>query len=138
MVSQGLDVLDEDTCRSLLGTRSFGRVGVRRVDELLVLPVFYAYVDGDVVFRTGPGAKLDAATLRTKVAFEVDDVVEGWSVLVSGHAEEVRDGKLEARFHDVLGQEWPSGERDRVVRVRAERVTGRRLRYTGTTTSPTT
>jgi hypothetical protein len=38
-----------------------------------VLPVVYALLDRDVVFRTAPGEKLIAAALNRTVAFEVDE-----------------------------------------------------------------
>ena len=81
------------------------------------------------MFRTDPGTKLIAAVLETRVAFEVDDAADDWSVLVVGHAHEVRSPspamtKAEAHLDDY----WPSGERDRVVRIEIEKVTGRRLR----------
>jgi glycerol-3-phosphate dehydrogenase len=54
----------------------------------VIFPVNYV-VDRDlIVFRTDPGSKLDAATERESVAFEVDAVDEatrtGWSVVVGG------------------------------------------------------
>jgi uncharacterized protein len=127
MTSKGLETLKVEDCFILLRSRSLGRVGVKLADELVVLPVFYALMDRDVVFRTSPGTKLDAAVLGTKVAFEVDDPVPGWSVLMIGHAEELRhpDQQQKARAH--LGHDWPAGERERLVRIRAEKVTGRRL-----------
>jgi nitroimidazol reductase NimA-like FMN-containing flavoprotein (pyridoxamine 5'-phosphate oxidase superfamily) len=98
-------------------------------DEPVILPVFYALVDGEIVFRTDPGTKLIAAVLETRVAFEVDDADDGWSVLVVGHAHEVRSPsaamtRLEARLDGL----WPPGERERVVRIEIEKVSGRRLR----------
>ena len=72
MTSQGLEIIDRPECEILLRGRTLGRVGVKIADELVILPVFYAVVDGDIVFRTAPGTKLDAAVLGTSVAFEVD------------------------------------------------------------------
>ena len=84
MTSQDLQVLDEAECYLLLRSRTLGRVGVRIADHLSILPVYYAVMDHDVVFRTAPGTKLDAAVLTTVVVFEVDNVSPGWSVLVRG------------------------------------------------------
>ncbi len=91
MTHEGIDVLDRTDCYNLLKDRRLGRVGVKLADELLILPVYYALVGEDIVFRTSPGTKLDAAVLHTSVAFEVDNDMPSWSVLVSGHAEELRD-----------------------------------------------
>jgi hypothetical protein len=61
------------------------------------------------------------------VAFEVDGASPGWSVLVRGHAEELRDASLQVKARSLLGHDWPAGEREQIVRIRAEQVTGRRL-----------
>jgi nitroimidazol reductase NimA-like FMN-containing flavoprotein (pyridoxamine 5'-phosphate oxidase superfamily) len=111
----------------LLRGRTLGRVAVKLADDLVILPVYYAVMDDDIVFRTAPGTKLDAAVLKTKVAFEVDGASPGWSVLVRGHAEEIRNQHDQQRARQLLGHDWPAGEREQVVRVRAEQVTGRRL-----------
>ncbi len=128
MTSRGFDVIGTDECIKMLGDHTFGRVGMKIADEPVILPVFYTLVGGEVVFRTDPGTKLIAAVLETRVAFEVDDAADGWSVLVVGRAHEMRSGSSDtASAHDRLENYWPSGERDRVVRIEIEKVTGRRL-----------
>jgi uncharacterized protein len=128
MTSRGLDVIATDECVALLCGHSFGRVGVTIAGHPVVLPVFYAVVDGEVVFRTDPGTKLIAAVLETRVAFEVDDVAGGWSVLVEGRAHEMRSpSPVLAVAQTRLDGYWPSGERERVVRIEIEKITGRRL-----------
>jgi uncharacterized protein len=128
MTSRGLDVLTTEECLNLLRGNSFGRVGVKFADDLAILPVYYASAGDDIVFRTDPGTKLIAAVLDTRVAFEVDDRDDGWSVLVTGHAHEVRDGSADAsRALERLDEFWPEGSRERVVRIEIERITGRRL-----------
>jgi len=119
--------IDRADCYVLLRGRTLGRVAVKIADDLVILPVYYAVLDDDIVFRTAPGTKLDAAVLKTKVAFEVDGASPGWSVLVRGHAEELRDANLQVKARSLLGHNWPAGERERIVRIRAEQVTGRRL-----------
>jgi nitroimidazol reductase NimA-like FMN-containing flavoprotein (pyridoxamine 5'-phosphate oxidase superfamily) len=131
VTSRGFDLIGTDECVELLRNHSFGRVGVRIADEPVILPVYYALVDGEVMFRTDPGTKLIAAVLEMRVAFEVDDGGDGWSVLVVGHAHEVRSPSpamtnAQARLDDY----WPAGERQRVVRIEIEKITGRRLRRT--------
>jgi uncharacterized protein len=96
-----------------------------------IFPVNYAVVDGDVVFRTGPGAKLRAASRGIVVAFEIDGydatTRAGWSVLVIGRASEVVDDTERHRIERSSPQPWASGEREHFVRVDAELVTGRRI-----------
>jgi nitroimidazol reductase NimA-like FMN-containing flavoprotein (pyridoxamine 5'-phosphate oxidase superfamily) len=122
-----IDRLDATDCYLLLRSRTLGRVAVKLADDLVILPVYYAVMDDDIVFRTAPGTKLDAAVLKTKVAFEVDNASPGWSVLVRGHAEEIRAPEEQQRARHLLGPDWPAGERDELVRIRAEQVTGRKL-----------
>ena len=129
MTSRGLDRIETEECTDLLRTHSFGRVGMKIAEEPVILPVFYAVVDGDVVFRTDPGTKMIAAVLETQVAFEIDDPDDGWSVLVVGHAHELRapsttTTKVQARLDEF----WPAGEREHLIRIAIERITGRRLR----------
>ncbi len=132
VTSRGLDVLGRDECLDLVRANSFGRIGMKIADDLVILPVFYAVVDGEVVFRTDPGTKLIAAVLETRVAFEVDDRADGWSVLVIGHAHEVRNPSPEMTATPApLGDFWPAGERERFVRIEIDRVTGRRLSRVG-------
>jgi nitroimidazol reductase NimA-like FMN-containing flavoprotein (pyridoxamine 5'-phosphate oxidase superfamily) len=119
--------LDEAECRSRLRSRTLGRIAVKLADDLVIMPVYYALMDDDIVFRTAPGTKLSAAVLKTKVAFEVDGAAPGWSVLVRGHVEEIGTDDEQARARTLLGSEWPAGERDRLVRIRAEQITGRWL-----------
>jgi uncharacterized protein len=87
-----------------------------------------------IVFRTAPGTKLHAIE-RSNVTFEVDevDVVRraGWSVLVRGVAHEFlaqRSAELAGRLQEAGADPWAPGERDRIVRVVPDCVTGRRIR----------
>ena len=128
MTSRGLDILGYEECLELLGRNSFGRIGLKIADDPIVLPVYYALVDDEIVFRTDPGTKLIAAVLDSRVAFEVDSEADGWSVLVIGRAHEVRaPGADVEHLQERLDRGWPAGERDRVVKIEIERVTGRRL-----------
>jgi nitroimidazol reductase NimA-like FMN-containing flavoprotein (pyridoxamine 5'-phosphate oxidase superfamily) len=130
VANYGLKVLDGDECAALLATQRIGRVGLG-TPRPLVLPVEYALLDGDVVFRTAPGEKLIAAALERTVAFEIDDydVTEhtGWSVVIVGTAEEVVDRDELTRVHELDLHPWAGELRDRYVRIHAEEVSGRRI-----------
>ena len=95
MTSRGLEILSTRDCLDLLRSRTLGHVAVQIGDAPAILPVNYALLDDEVVFRTDPGTKLSAALMRTMVAFEVDDTDlatrSAWSVLVVGYSEQVRD-----------------------------------------------
>jgi hypothetical protein len=131
MSNRLLEILSAGTCKELLLGHSFGRVITKIGDTVSAFPVYYAMVDGDIVFRTDPGTKLAAAVLRTRVTFEIDDEAEGWSVMGVGFCEEVRDSASLDAAMDAIGDRWPEGERLRVVRIKPDRLTGRRLRVTG-------
>jgi nitroimidazol reductase NimA-like FMN-containing flavoprotein (pyridoxamine 5'-phosphate oxidase superfamily) len=138
MSSYGLDILSAQECEELLGTQQVGRVAIC-TGRPAILPVVYALLDGDVVFRTAPGEKLIAAALHRTVAFEIDDYQiatrTGWSVDVVGTAEEIVHPDELARA-DALGLEpWAGEERDRFVRIRTEELSGRRIRPHAATTS---
>ncbi len=128
VMNDHLEPLSEADCYMHLHRRTLGRVAVHVADDLVILPVYYAVLDHDVVFRTSPGTKLDAAVMGTRVAFEIDSTTPPWSVLVRGHAHEVRGDAEKERARYLLGNDWPAGERERYVRIAAEHVTGRALR----------
>jgi nitroimidazol reductase NimA-like FMN-containing flavoprotein (pyridoxamine 5'-phosphate oxidase superfamily) len=123
--------IDEERCRALLATSSVGRVAVVLSGVPHVVPVNYALLDGDVVFRSGSGTKLHAALGARPVSFEVDRIDEvtrtGWSVLVSGPATVVTADDELARFESLELEPWAPGTRDEVVRVRAELISGREI-----------
>ncbi len=127
MTSHDLHVLDEAECYVFLHSRTLGRIGVRIADQLSIFPVYYAVMDHDIVFRTAPGTKLDAAVLETSVVFEADNASPGWSVLVRGHVHQITEPAQLVHAQSLLGHDWPAGEREYYVRLVAEQVTGRRL-----------
>lgn len=110
-------------CWELLATVPVGRVAVAVEGEApLVLPVNHRVDGQSIVFRTGPGSKLDAARTQP-IAFQADaydqHLHQGWSVLVRGLA----------AFETVDGQHlepWAGASgRNTVVRIWPEHVSGR-------------
>lgn len=134
MATFGTEVLDIDECTALLATQRVGRVAVDTGERPAIMPVLFALLDGDVVFRTAPGEKLVAAALHKVVAFETDafdvDTRTGWSVDVVGTAEELMHPDDLARALQLGLAPWAGDEHDRFVRIRAEHVTGRRVKGT--------
>jgi nitroimidazol reductase NimA-like FMN-containing flavoprotein (pyridoxamine 5'-phosphate oxidase superfamily) len=132
MSDYGLEVLDAQTCAELLEAASIGRVALTG-EQPAVLPVLFKMMDGDVVFRTAPGAKLIAAALNSRVVFEIDHVETerhgGWSVDVVGTAEEIVHPRELARAEALGLPCWAGEVRDRYVRIRTEQVTGRRIAF---------
>jgi nitroimidazol reductase NimA-like FMN-containing flavoprotein (pyridoxamine 5'-phosphate oxidase superfamily) len=128
------EVLDRGECLRLLGTRRLGRVAVAVEGwSPLIRPVNYRFdpASQSVVFRSGAGAKLTGLLRAQAVTFEVDEIDEaarsGWSVIVSGRAEEVvRPGDL--AHVEALGLEaWVPADLPHWFRVRTEMVSGRRI-----------
>jgi len=112
----------------LLATGVIGRVALGSDSAPAVLPVSYVLDDDGIVFRSGPGAKLEAAQDGAVVAFEVDDFNTelriGWSVLVTGVAKRLTTAQVKA-----LGIEtWlDPGEDGGCVRIDTTVVSGRRI-----------
>lgn len=128
------EVLDREECLRLLRTCRLGRVAVAVEGwSPLIRPVNYRFdpASQSVVFRSGRGTKLTGLLRAHAVAFEVDEIDEaactGWSVIVSGPAEEVvRPGDL--AHVEALGLDpWVPGDLPHWFRVRTEMVSGRRI-----------
>ncbi len=123
--------LHQDQCWLLLRSSDTGRLGVVVDGEPDIFPVTFVVDHATIVFRTAPGTKLTAALVSPAVAFEVDGVDphsgEAWSVVVKGHAEEIK------QLYDLLDTTvlplfpWHRGSKHRFVRIVAEDVTGRRF-----------
>ncbi|MFZ0995505.1 MAG: pyridoxamine 5'-phosphate oxidase family protein [Candidatus Dormiibacterota bacterium] len=131
---RGSEVLEVSECRRLLAVAAkehrHGHLGVPQDGAPLVLPVDYAVHGPDVVLRIGEGLfhRVDARL----VAFQVDGVTqvggkegksETWSVLVRGLA--IEDGPSLPTRHVPHPEVVVPGQR--VVRIRADVVTGRRF-----------
>ena len=114
----------------LLETSRVGRVGLSIGALPVILPVNFVLFEGNVLLRTVPGTKLQAATAGSIVAFEVDgyrpDGRAGWSVLVQGQAREVTDPAVLERITTVPLHAWAlNGAADRFVRIETSIVAGR-------------
>ena len=136
----GIEVIDAEECLQLLAHEEIGRVAVIIGATPMILPVNYA-LDGDViVFRTMPGSRLDVG--QGHAAFEVDSFDKahkaGWSVLVTGHLEEVSwyQTKEMRRVQELDVTPWAGGERNLWLRLRPSFITGRIVGSPVTRTGP--
>jgi nitroimidazol reductase NimA-like FMN-containing flavoprotein (pyridoxamine 5'-phosphate oxidase superfamily) len=129
--------LDEPECRRLLAATSVGRivVSVAEWDHPVIRPVNYVFDEDSqsVLIRSDEGAKLFALLRSAKAAFEIDGFDPagrvGWSVIVVGVTEEVTN-LAELRRIARLGLEsWAPGGKGHCVRLRANRISGRRLAF---------
>ncbi len=130
--SPALEPIPRDECVRLLATQQVGRLAVVDGDRPLIFPVNFVAEGDHVVIRTAEGSKLDFSRLR-RVAFEVDHIDAeqrtGWSVVVQGIGHEITTAldPLSERLRSLELVSWLSGERSHIIRIDAERVTGRRL-----------
>jgi nitroimidazol reductase NimA-like FMN-containing flavoprotein (pyridoxamine 5'-phosphate oxidase superfamily) len=130
---RGLSVLSRDECLQRLGRGGVGRVAVTVSALPAIFPVNYALLDGDIVFRSGPGTKLTASSAGAVVAFEVDhsDPIahEGWSVMVVGPSRQIVD-PLERAAAEVLRlASWAPGPSDVFIRIEGRIISGRQLTH---------
>lgn len=128
----GLLIMGSDTCHELLLTTPIGRVAFVKDGEVNVLPVNYRWHKESVVFRSAVGAKLDVASMHQRVAFEIDgwdaDAATGWSVLVSGVAEEVESEDELSELNRLGLRPWAGPKnRNRWVRIVPETISGRTI-----------
>ena len=123
--------LDRDECLRLLAKHAVGRVVFTDAALPAAQPVNYLLDDEEVVFRTGAGSKLAAATRHAVVAFEVDEIdartQTGWSVLGVGEAYEVLDPARLAELAERMPTPWAAGRMDHTISIPLQRLTGRRL-----------
>ena len=127
-----LHAMSRDECYELLQGESVARFAyVARAGVPDIVPVNYALDGEDVLIRSGPGPKLQAAERREIVAIEVDSIDRrdhtARSVVVAGRAERVQAAEADALEERLAGTPWAAGPRRHVIRVRPTRVTGRRL-----------
>ncbi|MEU3772454.1 pyridoxamine 5'-phosphate oxidase family protein [Streptomyces sp. NPDC032472] len=126
--------LDEDECRSLLGTYGVGRIAVFTPEGPAVLPVNYLIAGADIAFRTAVDA-LAARAAGTEVAFEIDNIDDvtagGWSVLAVGELEAVTDPEeIRHLTATARSQPWAGGPRTHWMKLTPVRLTGRRVAHT--------
>lgn len=128
-----LEDLAEDECLDLLNRHHFGRVAfVEQIDlPPVIMPLNYLMHADSVVVRTDPGSKLGGVLRDAPVSFEIDGIDQrhrtGWSVVVSGRAQQVVDpNELEELYQTPL-LPWAPGDRSQYVRITPVLVTGRRI-----------
>jgi nitroimidazol reductase NimA-like FMN-containing flavoprotein (pyridoxamine 5'-phosphate oxidase superfamily) len=127
----GLEVLSREECLRLLSTAVLGRLAVSTAALPTILPVNFCFDGQQILFRTGDGTKLHAATRNAVVAFEVDEIEQasqtGWSVVVTGVARELTGpDELDAAAAHALVR-WAPGPDHRVVAISTDMVSGRRI-----------
>jgi nitroimidazol reductase NimA-like FMN-containing flavoprotein (pyridoxamine 5'-phosphate oxidase superfamily) len=126
--------LSREECLRLLESHSFGRLAVSMGERAPVLrPVNYLF-DGaleSVVFRTAVASGFHALLKSAEATFEIDGIEEyartGWSVIMSGVADEVTDADEISRLDGLALDSWAPGHKAHWMRIRASTVSGRRI-----------
>lgn len=125
------EILTEDECWRYLESSYIGRLAVinRAVPE--IFPVNFVPMNRTLLFRTAPGAKLNALLTSTPVAFETDGLsaysTEVWSVVVKGIPGQVPDGEAPIDLADPDREPWLPGPKDHLIRITPTEVSGRRF-----------
>jgi nitroimidazol reductase NimA-like FMN-containing flavoprotein (pyridoxamine 5'-phosphate oxidase superfamily) len=126
----GLEVVSDEECLALLASRSFGRVALCVGALPVIVPIHYAMLGSDPVFRTDAGTKLLAASAGHVLCLEIDEADpvahRGWSVLVTGHAHIITDPVELAEAEALPLRPWV-GHGDAFVRIETTLLSGRRI-----------
>ncbi|GAA2244160.1 MULTISPECIES: helix-turn-helix domain-containing protein [Kitasatospora] len=123
--------LTEPECWEKLGAHGIGRIAMPGEPGPAVFPVNYVIDARTVVYRTDPQGAA-AVEADASVSFQVDHIddrlSQGWSVLIAGTAQHVDDpGTIESLARRPGTQPWAGGHRPLWIRIRPERITGRRI-----------
>lgn len=123
--------LTRHECLLLLERKAVGRLGVIIGSRPQILPVNYRLYDDGVAFRVGADGVLADLARPQPVAFQIDEVDEvwqiGWSVLLQGITRVVSDPAEQNRVLAMLQIPWAVGVQPRLIHVRADQLTGRRV-----------
>jgi uncharacterized protein len=126
-----VEVLSRERCEDLLSHAEIGRVVLTDQAMPTALPVNFVFDGTDIIFRTGAGAKLNAAKDGTVVAFEVDDFEAalqiGWSVVATGIATPIID-PVDIEHAQALGiGTWVEASDAHFVRMHPKFISGRQI-----------
>lgn len=119
-------------CWEHLAGGGIGRLVFTAPRGPVALPVNFAVLGTDVIFRTTSASSLAAAAAGPRVSFEadhLDDVLaEGWSVLISGPAAVISAPAELAAVARLGITPWAGGDRDCYIRIVPSEITGRCIR----------
>lgn len=128
--------LDREDCLALLREEPVGRVALTSRALPVVLPVTFAMLDGQIVWRSAQGTKLSDASAGFVVAFEADHYDaqhrRGWSVMIQGLAHVITDSEELERARLLPLESWAlEGAADHYVCLVPNIVTGMRIHRVG-------
>jgi nitroimidazol reductase NimA-like FMN-containing flavoprotein (pyridoxamine 5'-phosphate oxidase superfamily) len=118
-------------CLQLLEAVPYGRLATVDQGRPLLVVVNHLVDDGNIYIRTRPDARLARLTENghvTPALYEVDSAFpagqSGWSVMASGILQREDSATRSAELRPRLTA-WAQGERDVVLRLAVEELTGR-------------
>ena len=121
--------LSAENCWATLAASSYGRLAVSDGGQPVIFPVHHLCDGETIVFRTARGAKLESLLANPRVAFETDaqSLTESSSVVITGTAAVVNDGREIARLDALALPVWAPTRRYVFVRITPTSVQGRRI-----------
>jgi nitroimidazol reductase NimA-like FMN-containing flavoprotein (pyridoxamine 5'-phosphate oxidase superfamily) len=129
--------LERPECLRLLAATGFGRIviSVPDWDHPVIRPVNYVFDEPSqsVLIRSAPGTKLHAVLRSPRAVFEIDgahpDGRIGWSVIISGMAEEITNQAELRRVQQLDLEPLAPGYQGHWIRIRTNTVSGRRIAF---------
>jgi|SRR5215217_1986139 len=125
------DNLSVHDCWKYLRSASICRVAVMSGEMPDIFPVNYLPNYGTLIFRTGPGTKLDALLASPAIALEADGLNSygtiAWSVVIKGTAELVSNIEEVQEAVEAGLSPWQPGAKEHLVRVTPANISGRRF-----------
>ena len=105
-----IHTLDPERTRELLENGRFGHLGCIVDDAPYVVPVNYAYDEGDIYLHSLPGRKIDAMRERSRVCLQVEELHGEYrwsSVQAFGDFEELQVEDDISRAEHLLFHRFP-------------------------------
>ena len=130
-VTSELETMEPAECARLLESHTLARLGYVNAGLPTVVPINYRYHEGDVLFRSLAGGKVQAAARNDAVCLELDGFDEalrsGWSVVVHGRLEEIADPSVLRRAWANDPESWVASDQWRWLRMVPFQLSGRRV-----------
>jgi hypothetical protein len=106
-----IETLNEQEIESVLKERIMGHLGCHADGKTYVIPISYAYADGDIYIHTTEGTKITALRKNPRVCFQVDDRnnMGNWkSVIVWGEYQEItKEEERNAALKALIARHLP-------------------------------
>lgn len=128
--STSMLILSQEQCWTHLKAGKLGRLAIVFEGRPVIFPVNYAVDQESIVFRTGPGTKLEHGP-GSVACFEIDGYDEhsreGWSVIAFGPLAQVADGddSRSVALRALQVEPLAPGVRLHWIALQAEEVSGR-------------